>query len=491
MLPDGLEELCRRWLGLDRARQDELYARELGPMFAPHFASLPLDGARFDPQRPKALISVLGLSWQPVALMAAWCTPDRVLLVGTTESLNKHVGGEHVLSVIARLSGVPEAAFSIEGIGEPLESQVYGVVRKFLRDWNLQGHECWVDPTGGKKSMSAAAALAAYVIGAPLVYVDYREYLNDGRIPLAGTEYPRLLQNPLAVYGDLEIDAVLSNFDGGLFGEAEYIVSRLKERIDDKREASVLQRIIEGYSLWNRFELKGANNKLDGISLEPDVDHPERPYVLAEWRWSKSFGERFHKNRNALDALQGLASATKPSLASSVPLLGFYAASARRLLAGKQQHLSQAVMLAYAMVERYIVLSLQELGACDERVRFIENKCPSIDDCVIVGNALFGTDFEVRPFSGSVMFASGALALSALSPDHLPHYLLALLKDLSGVRNRTEYEHGFIPRVPKVDQAKRLVDGAVGFMFESKCLPDFKEFVDACTFPILTPQRRI
>ena len=50
--------------------------------FAPLFAGLPLHGAPAGFERPRALVSVLGFSWQPVALMAAWARPERMLAIG-------------------------------------------------------------------------------------------------------------------------------------------------------------------------------------------------------------------------------------------------------------------------------------------------------------------------------------------------------------------------------------------------------------------------
>lgn len=485
-LPDDIKGVVAKWRNLDRRQQDELYAQELGPRFAPYFARLPIEGATDDLQQPKALIAVLGLSWQPVALMAARCKPESVLLVGTAESVGKRIGDETVVAVIARVAGLPESAFTTECVDDPLEEQIYLVVRRFLDDRRLEGNECWVDPTGGKKSMSASAALAAFVIGAPLLYVDYGEYLDVGRIPVAGTEYPRLLRNPLAVYGDMEIDAALASFDGGLFGEASLIVTRLLERIDDKRETRTLRRIIEGYSFWNYFDFKAAKNRLDGVGLAPASAHPERPNIQVAWRWSKSFCERIEGNRAALDALQRLTSIKNPNLIDSVPLLAFYAASARRLLTDKHQHLSQSVMLAYAMVERYIVLSLQALGACDVRAQFVSNKCPSPNNCVDAGRALFGAEHEQRPFRGNVMFANGALALSTLAPERLPPKELPFLRNLAIIRNATEYEHGLIPRVPAPDVAERLVAEAIDLMHRSKFLPKFGEVADACVFPKLS-----
>jgi hypothetical protein len=60
--------------------------------------------------------------------------------------------------------------------------------------------------------MSASAALAGFLAGAPLVYVDYHEYHGLNRIPVAGTEYSRLMKNPLEVLGELELRDVFLCF---------------------------------------------------------------------------------------------------------------------------------------------------------------------------------------------------------------------------------------------------------------------------------------
>ncbi len=78
-----------------------MYADEFGPRFAPLFAQLPLDGWSGPPFSCKALISILGFSWQPVALMAAWLKPAAVLLLGTEDSCDVKVKGKPVKQVIA------------------------------------------------------------------------------------------------------------------------------------------------------------------------------------------------------------------------------------------------------------------------------------------------------------------------------------------------------------------------------------------------------
>lgn len=106
-LSEDLARIQELWKEAKRPDQDRIYAADFGPKFAPLFADLPLRGAPKELGRPVALISVLGLSWQPVALMASWARPKRMLLLGTEESLGISVGEEPVLKLISRISGIP------------------------------------------------------------------------------------------------------------------------------------------------------------------------------------------------------------------------------------------------------------------------------------------------------------------------------------------------------------------------------------------------
>uniref|UniRef100_A0A7C5AN55 Uncharacterized protein n=1 Tax=Desulfobacca acetoxidans TaxID=60893 RepID=A0A7C5AN55_9BACT len=81
--------------------------------------------------------------------------------------------------------------------------------------------------------MSASAALAGYLTGAWLVYVDYQEYCPQRRIPLPGSEYPRLLHNPLEVFGDSEWQKIRAALNRGGFEEASHLAGQLADRLYD------------------------------------------------------------------------------------------------------------------------------------------------------------------------------------------------------------------------------------------------------------------
>jgi len=458
-LPPELQKIQQGWLALGRekdarARQDELYAREFAEPFARLFAKLPLHGAPKNMPRPQALVSVLGLSWQPVALMAAWCRPNRMLVLGTEESLSLMPGGEDILSVVARVAGLPRGGIQAVRVGDPGEADIYRAVRDLLRTRNLAPREVFVDPTGGKKSMSAAAALAGFLAGAPLVYVDYGKYDESGRIPLAGTEYPRLLVNPLEVLGDLELRDILASFNRSDFLEAKHLAERLADRLYEPREAQCLAKLAQGYDAWDRFNFRDARQAV-GESL----DVLERFAKLGRWAWASPVRASLERNVVALDALVRVTE--RPDrIEDGVPLLVWYLAKARRMLDAAQPSL--AVLLTYAAVERHVGLCLWiDFQLDDEKPDYsLVTQQLDMRKYHEAGRRFFGDGYQPREPAGPLLFSSGVQLLAVLRPERLEMTDLGPLIGLSHSRNKCEYEHGFLPQVPSRDDVERYLGKA-------------------------------
>lgn len=479
-LPDELKEVQQRWLQLSRKEQDELYAKEFVPRFAPLFAELPLYGAPPSLPRPEALVSILGFSWQPVALMAAWCRPKRMLVLGTEESLGGRVAGENVLAVIARVAGIGQHVIEAVRIGDPGEADIYRAVRNFLGSGDSH-RKVFVDPTGGKKSMSASAALAAFLAGAPLVYVDYKHYHGPNRIPIAGTEYPRLLTNPLQVLGDLEMRDVFAAFRRSDFAEAERLAKRLAMRLYEPREAEALAALAACYAAWDRFDFAAARGK-----LEEARDLIARFADQGDWRWAANVTGTLERNARALQSLAGLAE--KPaSIEDGLPLIAWYLAAAERLLsAGKP---SLAVLLLYAAIERYVGVCLwveHGLDGDEPDYRKVQSKI-DWEQYDAAGRKLFGNNYRRRELEGKLMFANSAQLLAALSPQRLELGDLSRLKNLAATRNKCEYEHGFLPKQPSEEGVAVFLSNAKEIVARC-CGPEKLEALLAdCRFAALEP----
>jgi len=196
-LTPELRDLQQEWKRLEEfAERRQLSDSKFFPAFAPLFANLPLHDPRKRPFPEVArLVSLLGFSWQPAALLASKFRPAKMLLLGTRESLDEQAhGGQEPRTLVAGVSGLEPRQIETRAVEAAGEVELYLALREFLSSGDPTRSA--VDITGGKKSMTAAAALVAQELGVPMVYVDYAHYDQQRRMPVPGTEFPRRLVEP-------------------------------------------------------------------------------------------------------------------------------------------------------------------------------------------------------------------------------------------------------------------------------------------------------
>ena len=326
--------------------------------------------------------------------------------------------------------------------------------------------------------MSAAAALAGFLAGSPLVYVDYGQYHVANRIPVAGTEYPRLLGNPLEVFGDLELAEIFRAFNRSDFVEAEHLAERLAERLYEPREAEVLALLSRGYGAWDRFDFVNAERTLDDAR-----ERLARFSPRGRWAWAESALSVLAGSAVVLGQLARLND--RPTrLEAGVPLVLWYLAAAQRLLAADKPSL--AVLLTYAALERYVDLCLWvDFGLSDEKPDYslIADRL-NLERYDQAGRALFGKEYERRGLSGPLMFGNGAQLLAALDESRLTIADLPPLRGLSVARNKCEYEHGLVPRAPGKDDVVRFWRTAVAIVSRA-CAEPVEAQLERYRFPVL------
>jgi CRISPR-associated protein (TIGR02710 family) len=479
-LPPELREVQARWLAASRAEQERIYAAEFGPAFAPLFAKLPLHGAPPGFAHPTVLISVLGFSWQPVALLAAWVKPHHMLVLGTRESLLQCPGGEPVIPLIARVAGLERESIETREVPDAGETEIYHEVLAFLERHGVDRRNATnvaVDPTGGKKSMSVAAGLAAYLANARMLYVDYGEYDTAKRIPVAGTEYPRLLANPLEVFGDLEIERVREAFNRGDYDEAHRLAKHLADRMDQRREPDTLALVADGYGAWSRFQFQ---NGVD--ALRSARDDAKRFATRGGWRWAPAFLKLVDAHVDALGTLVGVAE-RPASLEAGLPMVCNHLAAAHRTL--ETGRVSQALLLTYAAIERYVGLCLWILFGLDNDAPDYDRIGEQLDpdryhEC---GKKLCGRNYERRELEGKLQYTNGLQLLAALKPDLIRLEDLGPLKGIAEKRNHCEFEHGFVPRVPDAVQVNGFLARAEEIV--QRTCGDLSTRLDALRFPKL------
>lgn len=449
-LTDELRELQRRWklAGLDpggvegQAEQDRLYVEEIGPLLVPLFAALPLHGAPERMEPLTGLVSVVGRAWQPAALMAAWVKPRRLLLLRTREPTDD---GPSTMELVSRFSGVPLDRIEHQWVAGSSELAVYQEVREFLGRNELRPEQVAIDVSGGKKSMSVAAALCGFLAGTRLVYVDYEEHDPLARAPVPGTEYPRLIANPLEIFGDLEIDRIREAFNGGRYVDAARRAEDLSKRLYEPLQAEACRLMCLGYGAWHRFDFAAA-----GPLLEQLRELVDRHTMRTGWEWIRDVRARLDGHLELLDQLTSFE--RRPdSVESGAPMILNHLAAASRAL--DQEDLDDAAMLLYATVERYVDVSLWEIaGLHDQHPDY--DKLEGVidwDRFHKVGELLFES-YHRRPPKGPILYRSGVHLLAALDPARIGEGDIGWLRGLGAMRNALA--HGLVPTHPSAEEVR-------------------------------------
>lgn len=490
MLPPKLEKIRERWLevvkdgkGAGRHMQDVIYSRDFGKPFASLFSKLPVYGYGGKFPQTKYLVSTLGMSWQPAALLAARLKPEKLLIIGTKESLAIAIEGEDVIETIARISGLDRERISVEKAKDPLERSIYKLILEFVRDNGIGRGELVIDPTAGKKSMSAAAALAGYILGAKMLYVDYAEYFQDGRIPVAGSEYPRLLTNPLVEFGTLELDKIELLFNSGQFDQACRVASEFEQNSHEPRLGEALRALCAGYGDWNRFRFADAMAKLGELKLTI-----EKFQTGAEWKWARKLQAQLEMHLEVLNELSALRkrSESKTSQYSaeeaSLVIANHIEAAERALKAGQ---FSASLLLAYSSVERAVAFALHICHGIDSSKFKNQLSIEEVQKFHEAGQSIYGKDYdESKGVFGKLGF-SQSLALLCAKDEKL----FAKIKpecrkiyDLMNKRNECEYEHGLVPRAVDKEKAKKLFNTALSAV---------KTIADVCDFSLKSSIKKV
>jgi Csm6 HEPN domain len=111
-----------------------------------------------------------------------------------------------------------------------------------------------IDITGGKKVMSAAAALVAWQLDCRLCYIDSL-YDGEMRQPIPGTEKLLILENPRTIFGDQELEAALETFRSGAFAVAQERFAVLAESMSEPSRARLLRDVAGLYQAWSDLDL--------------------------------------------------------------------------------------------------------------------------------------------------------------------------------------------------------------------------------------------
>lgn len=145
------------------------------------------DVANLQNEQCDVLISLMGFSPETTVISASLLKPKRLIVItGDNTEKNYDLAAEFLLDrKILRPSQMQVRSIDITNV-----SEIYKIIEERAGEQNV-----FVDITGGKKIMSAAAAQAAWEINATLCYIE-GVYNPEIRRPEPGTEKLIFLDNP-------------------------------------------------------------------------------------------------------------------------------------------------------------------------------------------------------------------------------------------------------------------------------------------------------
>lgn len=181
---EKMNDVVQKWIDLSRAGKSEeaeqVYYEELFDAVVERFVDKYVD------KRPdELLVSLLGLSPEPIILTAKAMQPETHLIISNPvnediiKTLDKYLNKKYKLVILKR---------------DDFQT-IYKTIKESLHDYLTRN--ITIDITGGKKSMVASASIFGKDYSSRIVYVDFAEYQKELRKPIPGSEFLNIVYNPL------------------------------------------------------------------------------------------------------------------------------------------------------------------------------------------------------------------------------------------------------------------------------------------------------
>jgi CRISPR-associated protein (TIGR02710 family) len=309
---------------------------------------------------------------------------------------------------------------------------IYDIVKKAVRPQPGQrAVSAIIDITGGKKVMSASAALAASQLNLQMCYVN-GEFDPEMRVAVPGTEHLRVLANPANLFGDHDMDAAKEMFRSGGYAGARVRFAELSESMSEPIQARFLCDLAELYQAW--CDLDTTSLRRLAVSVQEKLLDP-RLRLLAKTR---------DRLADQLDFVERLADRNGSALLLTFFLLGAHYQTMGRL--------DFAALLFYRTIEQSLTERLaRNYGGFDLEKPDYALLGPDQEELrqrylVAVREIFPNNDREALPWRVGLLDA--VLLLHVIGDNLLP---AADIRDLRGVnhvqqlvasRNRSVLAHG-------------------------------------------------
>jgi hypothetical protein len=191
------------------------------------------------------LVSLSGFSPETTLLAFELVRPQKLTIVSSDNVSDK------VDVIIDKLYGRLKPSQIQHYFCDPADPLgIYDIVKKAVRPQSGDGVvPAMIDITGGKKVMSASAALAASQLDLQMCYVN-GDFDAEMRVAVPGSERLKVLSNPTMLFGDQDMKAATEMFRSGVYAGAKVRFAELSESMSEPVRARFLCDLAELYQAW-------------------------------------------------------------------------------------------------------------------------------------------------------------------------------------------------------------------------------------------------
>ncbi len=383
----------------------------------------------------KYVISLVGYSAQPILFWHSLVNPLKHFFVCSPET-------EKTLDRVMEILGYPKPSTWDKVVIKSTDIlSIYKNMKDVLKHI---GKENWksvlIDITGGKKSMAGAASVIGQLLNIDVGYIDYDVYLDKQRKPRPGTEYPIILDNPLEVFSDIEIEKAKDFFNAYHFERANEILEGLHGKTRNLLEVEKYKNINDIYKNWNDFDIDRAIEKIK--EFQESVKNCV--FVVNE-----GVKEKISQHLSLLeDIKKGFDD--QPNYEHFVPL-NFYFAAERY---NSTRKFDIAVFLMYRVLESIEQVRLKKRGINPSNTtkEQYEKAGLTFDGYKRVAGAVYNNFSPPNGLPKKIALMDGFISLAALKDGIFAsmneNAVKTLLREIYGVtqlRNNSIYTHGFTP----------------------------------------------
>jgi len=213
------------------------------------------------PPTVDVLISLVGFSPETTVFAYELLRPTWLVAIYSEEA-----GGSIDLIGEALAGRIAISHFQHRRCSPVKPTDIYSIVKQAVEEHRQGGSapRVIIDITGGKKVMTASAALAASQLDLPMCYID-SVYDPERRRPVPGSERILIVDNPTKLFGDEDMRTAVELFNTGAFAAAHAQFAKLADAVYEPVSARFRRDLAATYQAWCDLDLAALPGLIDQL----------------------------------------------------------------------------------------------------------------------------------------------------------------------------------------------------------------------------------